>query len=162
TLNQGIREFDKMFSRMTETLSVFHDMQQKLGAALVESGALRKLHDAQETAENVGSSLRPTPEMQQMAGEIKKFSDAVRVIEEFADKSQAFISAMGTVGGREAFKLYDTFGFPIEMTTEMAGERGLEVDLQDFEERFKKHQELSHAGAEQRFKGGLADAGEQT
>ncbi|MDD2429110.1 MAG: alanine--tRNA ligase [Eubacteriales bacterium] len=162
TLKQGIREFDKMFSRMTETLSVFHDMQQKLGAALVESGALRKLHDAQETAENVGSSLRPTPEMQQMAGEIKKFSDAVRVIEEFADKSQAFISAMGTVGGREAFKLYDTFGFPIEMTTEMAGERGLEVDLLDFEERFKKHQELSHAGAEQRFKGGLADAGEQT
>jgi alanyl-tRNA synthetase len=69
---------------------------------------------------------------------------------------------MGTVGGREAFKLYDTFGFPIEMTTEMAGERGLEVDLLDFEERFKKHQELSHAGAEQRFKGGLADAGEQT
>ncbi len=48
------------------------------------------------------------------------------------------------------------------MTTEMAGERGLEVDLLDFEERFKKHQELSHAGAEQRFKGGLADAGEQT
>ena len=64
--------------------------------------------------------------------------------------------------GRSAFKLYDTYGFPIEMTMELAAEKGLTVDANDFAERFRQHQETSHAGAEQRFKGGLADHSEQT
>ncbi len=69
----------------------------------------------------------------------------------------------GTViDGVSAFHLYDTFGFPIEFTLELAQENGLEVDTQGFEEAFKKHQEVSGAGAEQRFKGGLADTGEAT
>ena len=69
----------------------------------------------------------------------------------------------GTViNGVSAFHLYDTFGFPIEFTLELAQENGLEVDTQGFEEAFKKHQEVSGAGAEQRFKGGLADTGEAT
>ena len=69
----------------------------------------------------------------------------------------------GTViDGVSAFHLYDTFGFPIEFTLELAKENGLEVDTQGFEEAFKKHQEVSGAGAEQRFKGGLADTGEAT
>ena len=59
--------------------------------------------------------------------------------------------------GEMVFRLYDTFGFPVELTQELASERGLEVDLKDFDERFKKHQENSRAGAEQTFKGGLAD-----
>ena len=61
------------------------------------------------------------------------------------------------IDGVTAFHLYDTFGFPIEITKEMAAERGLTVDEPAFEEAFKKHQATSHAGAEQRFKGGLAD-----
>ena len=69
----------------------------------------------------------------------------------------------GTViDGVSAFHLYDTFGFPIEFTLELAHENGLEVDTQGFDEAFKKHQEVSGAGAEQRFKGGLADTGEAT
>ncbi len=69
----------------------------------------------------------------------------------------------GTViDGVSAFHLYDTFGFPIEFTLELAQENGLEVDTQGFEEAFKRHQEVSGAGAEQRFKGGLADTGEAT
>ena len=69
----------------------------------------------------------------------------------------------GTViDGVSAFHLYDTFGFPIEFTLELAQENGLEVDTQGFEEAFKKHQKVSGAGAEQRFKGGLADTGEAT
>ena len=67
-----------------------------------------------------------------------------------------------TIDGVSAFKLYDTYGFPIEITMEMAKEKGLTVDEAGFNDRFKKHQELSQAGAEQRFKGGLADNTEET
>lgn len=66
------------------------------------------------------------------------------------------------ISGRKAFHLYDTFGFPIEMTVELAREKNLGVDLQGFDEAFKKHQETSKAGSEQKFKGGLADNSEQT
>jgi len=66
------------------------------------------------------------------------------------------------IGGRIAFKLYDTYGFPIELTKELASEHGFTVDEKGFEEAFKKHQELSRAGAEQQFKGGLADHSELT
>ncbi len=67
-----------------------------------------------------------------------------------------------TIPGKSAFRLYDTYGFPLEMTVEMARERGFKVDVEGFEARFKEHRDLSHAGAEQRFKGGLADTGEAT
>jgi len=62
--------------------------------------------------------------------------------------------------GRLAFKLYDTYGFPIELTEELAAEHELRVDRLGFEEAFKKHQELSRVGSEQIFKGGLADNSE--
>ena len=65
------------------------------------------------------------------------------------------------IPGKSAFRLYDTFGFPVEFTVELARERGFSVDMEGYEAAFKKHQEKSHAGAEQRFKGGLADTGEQ-
>ena len=55
-----------------------------------------------------------------------------------------------------AFKLYDTYGFPIELTVELAHEKNIEVDTNGFKEKFKAHQELSRAGATQKFKGGLA------
>ncbi|MBI5754851.1 alanine--tRNA ligase [Candidatus Peregrinibacteria bacterium] len=66
------------------------------------------------------------------------------------------------ISGRIAFKLYDTFGFPLEITRELAGENAMTVDEKGFEEAFKKHQELSRAGAEQKFAGGLQDHGEKT
>ena len=67
-----------------------------------------------------------------------------------------------TIPGKSAFRLYDTYGFPLEMTVEMAKERGFKVDIDGFNARFEEHKNLSHAGAEQRFKGGLADTGELT
>jgi alanyl-tRNA synthetase len=63
--------------------------------------------------------------------------------------------------GRVAFRLYDTFGFPIELTEELAAEQGLGVDVAGFQEAFAKHQELSKAGSERAFSGGLADHSEQ-
>ena len=64
------------------------------------------------------------------------------------------------MSGRLAFKLYDTYGFPIELTEELAAEGGLKVNREEFDEAYKKHQELSRAGSEQVFKGGLADHSE--
>ena len=55
------------------------------------------------------------------------------------------------------FKLYDTYGFPPEVTSDLAHEQGLEIDMGEFEKLFKEHQEKSRMGSEQKFKGGLAD-----
>lgn len=65
------------------------------------------------------------------------------------------------IPGRIAFKLYDTYGFPIEITEELAGEYELSVDREGFESAFKKHQQVSR-GSESSFKGGLADHSEMT
>ena len=59
-----------------------------------------------------------------------------------------------------AFKLYDTYGFPIELTEELAKEKNITVDTEGFKQKFKEHQEKSRAGSEQKFKGGLAGNGE--
>jgi alanyl-tRNA synthetase len=66
------------------------------------------------------------------------------------------------MSGRLAFKLYDTYGFPIELTEELARESGLSVNRAEFDEAFRKHQELSRAGGDQVFKGGLVDHSETT
>ncbi|HPJ03633.1 MAG TPA: alanine--tRNA ligase [Candidatus Limiplasma sp.] len=81
--------------------------------------------------------------------------------------TREFEKIIGRLNGKQldgisAFHLYDTYGFPIEMTAELAKERGLTVDMAGYEQSFKEHQEKSHAGAEQTFKGGLADHSEQT
>ena len=66
------------------------------------------------------------------------------------------------IDGAAAFRLYDTYGFPVEITKELAAERGLKVDLEGFAARFAEHQQKSHDASGQRFKGGLADSGEAT
>jgi len=76
-----------------------------------------------------------------------------KVIEKLADK---------TLSGTDAFHLYDTYGFPIEMTLELAKEKGVKVDVKGFDTAFKSHQELSRMGAEEKFKGGLQDNSEAT
>jgi alanyl-tRNA synthetase len=64
------------------------------------------------------------------------------------------------MSGRLAFKLYDTYGFPIELTEELAFEHGMKVNREEFDEASKKHQELSRSQSGQAFKGGLGDQGE--
>lgn len=79
---------------------------------------------------------------------LREFDKIVRIIE--GKRIEADI----------AFKLYDTFGFPIELTKELADEKGLIVDINGFNKKFQEHQEKSRTGAEQKFKGGLSSTGE--
>ena len=65
-----------------------------------------------------------------------------------------------TVPGKVVFRLYDTYGFPPEVTEELATENGMKIDKEGFDKLFKEHQEKSRAGSEQKFKGGLASTGE--
>ena len=65
-----------------------------------------------------------------------------------------------TINKDIAFRLYDTFGFPIELTEELAGELGLKVDTEGFKQKFAEHQEKSRQGSTGKFKGGLASTGE--
>ena len=64
--------------------------------------------------------------------------------------------------GAIVFRLYDTFGFPPEVTNELAKENNLKIDLEGFDKLFKEHQEKSREGAKQKFKGGLADQSEES
>lgn len=66
------------------------------------------------------------------------------------------------IDGQVVFKLYDTYGFPPEVTSDLAHEQGLEIDMDGFEKLFKEHQEKSRMGSDQKFKGGLADQSPET
>jgi len=91
----------------------------------------------------------------QLNQEEEKFSKTLeKGLKEFEKISQSDIS------GHDAFILFTSYGFPLEMTKELATEKGIKVDETGFNEEFKKHQELSRVGAEQKFKGGLADSSE--
>ncbi len=67
-----------------------------------------------------------------------------------------------TIDGQTIFKLYETYGFPPEITADLAREQGFEIDNTEFEKLFKEHQEKSRMGSEQKFKGGLAEQNEKT
>ena len=99
--------------------------------------------------------------LNELSSEEEKFSKTVEQgLKEF-EKVSSFIKT-NVIPGKTAFRLYDTFGFPLEMTVELALEREMTVDEEGYHEAFKLHQEKSKAGSEQRFKGGLADSAEAT
>jgi len=110
------------------------------------------------------------PELKQNAGEIRETLE--REEEQFgktlAQGLREFEKLLPNLlrnpnkemSGRLAFRLYDTYGFPIEMTRDLAEEAGMTVDMAGFETAYGKHQELSRKGAEQKFSGGLADHSE--
>jgi alanyl-tRNA synthetase len=100
--------------------------------------------------------------LEQLEKESKLFS---KTIDSGLRKAQQYFSLLKEgeiLSGETAFKLYDTFGFPIEFTMDLANEQGIEVDTVNFEQRFIEHQNKSRQGAEGKFKGGLADISIQT
>jgi alanyl-tRNA synthetase len=103
---------------------------------------------------------------EQLVREEKKFEKTLEQgIREFRNIIETRIGGTTMdkrLAAHSVFTLYTSFGFPIELIIEMAKEKGLDVDLEIFKQDIKKHQELSRAGAEQKFAGGLADHSEQT
>ena len=93
-----------------------------------------------------------------LAQGMKEFEKCVSGLErknEFMKKSNPAYVEERVIGGKQAFRLYDTYGFPLELTEEMAAERGLTVDKEGFELAFKEHQEKSRVLPTGQFKGGL-------
>ena len=100
--------------------------------------------------------------LEQFKLEETRFARTLRQGEKEFAKVVSRLGDKTVIDGLDAFHLYDTYGYPIEMTRELAAEKGLTVDEQGFADHFAAHQKLSHVGAEQRFKGGLADNSAQT
>ncbi|MEK6909006.1 MAG: alanine--tRNA ligase [Nanoarchaeota archaeon] len=90
--------------------------------------------------------------------ELKFRSTVEKGIRQFEKLAQS----QNSISGKEAFLLFQSFGFPIEMTIEMGKERNIDVDKKGFEEEYKKHQELSRTISAGTFKSGLADHSEKT
>ena len=100
--------------------------------------------------------------LEQFKLEETRFARTLRQGEREFEKAISRMGESKVIDGMVAFNLYATYGFPIEMTRELAREHGLTVDEAGFEKHFAEHQKSSHAGAEQRFKGGLADSSAQS
>ena len=93
----------------------------------------------------------------------KEFEKVIKGIEkhkEFAKQTGEVVE--NKISGKAVFRLYDTFGFPFELTKELAEQRGYTVDKNEFDEKFKEHQEKSRVASAGVFKGGLADQSKQS
>ncbi|GFZ30838.1 alanine--tRNA ligase [Clostridium zeae] len=100
--------------------------------------------------------------LEQLEKEYLLFSKTLDSGLKMAERYFSKLEEGNSLSGDLAFKLYDTFGFPIEFTVELASERKINVDIPVFEEKFREHQEKSRKGAAEKFKGGLADNSERT
>lgn len=92
--------------------------------------------------------------------EFEKLINGIEKHKEFAAKNGQVVE--NKLSGKAVFRLYDTFGFPFELTKELAEERGYSVDKAEFDEKFKEHQEKSRVASVGVFKGGLADGSKQS
>ena len=155
TVRQGMHEFEKMMGQMDRLMKGLKDFEP----VIAPNGGFE---NAAQLARQIGSTLRPLPEFEPLIDVVKKVQVAYEAVKGLQGELEKIRTQVNRIDGEMAFRLYDTFGFPIEMTLEMAKERGLKVDVDEFNKRFEEHQKRSHAGADQRFKGGLADQTEET
>jgi alanyl-tRNA synthetase len=100
--------------------------------------------------------------LEELEKEYQLFSKTLDTGLKKAERYFSSLKSSDVLAGDLAFRLYDTYGFPIEFTLELANERGIHVDTNGFKKRFREHQEKSRQGAEGKFKGGLADNNVQT
>ena len=98
----------------------------------------------------------------QLEKEFALFSKTLGSGLKVAEKTLSKIKSDECLDGGAAFRLFDTFGFPLELTEELAKEKGISVDVEGFQKHLSEHQEKSRNSAQRLFKGGLADHSEQT
>jgi len=134
--------------RYADVLGIAHNTLAELVPVIAEM--------YKDVYDNIGS------QMSQISEEIYKEEVKFRKTLERGLKEFLRLSQTGTISAEDTFQLFSTYGFPLEMTEELAKEKNVSVDRAGFEVAFRKHQELSRAGAEQKFKGGLADTGEMS
>ncbi len=149
-LDQGyvLRRFIRRSIRHGKLLGIESEFLTELAKIVIE------LHkdDYSELERNKGKILN----------ELKKEDEKFRKTLEKGLRKFEKIVSNNKISGKDAFLLFQSFGFPLEMTLELAKEKGIFVDVEGFEKEFRKHQELSRRGAEKRFKGGLADHSVET
>ena len=98
----------------------------------------------------------------EIVNEEEKFAKTLIDGEKRFHKLTAHLQPNDTMPGEQAFHLFDTYGFPLEISQELAAEKGITIDEDGFHDFYKQHQEQSRAGAKKKFKGGLADASWET
>ena len=143
----ALRRLIRRAIRHARTISITDPFTLKIAKTVIEqfSGAYPELKTNQDFIIN------------QLATEEERFSDTLeKGLREFSK------IATKNISGRDAFILFSTYGFPLEITQELAQERGLSVDAASFAAEFAHHQELSRTASVGRFKGGLADHSEAT
>ncbi len=94
---------------------------------------------------------------QQIYDELQKEEEKFEKTLEHGLKEFERLAQQGNINGSNAFLLFQSYGFPLEMTEELAAEKGIKVEVKGFLAEYEKHKELSRIGAEKKFKGGLAD-----
>ncbi len=151
--NYVLRRLIRRAVRYAKMLSIAPGFAKSLAEVVVEHYA-HQYPELRQNREAIFSEL---------SAEEERFEKTLTAGQREFDKVAAALKTHGQkqLSGRTAFKLYDTYGFPLEITEELAAEQGLSVDRAGFDKAFKKHQELSKQG-DKSFKGGLADHGEAT
>lgn len=146
-----LRRLIRRAVREMHTLGIEQTRYVELTSAVVRSYTQNPEYTSQypELRENEDALLA------EITTEVEKFSKSL-------NKGLREVEKYDTLNGEIAFQLYQTYGFPFEMTEEIARERGQEVSKGSFEAEFVKHQELSREKSGQTFKGGLADHSENT
>ena len=129
-------------------IDIFSDWEQNIAKVIIDKYS--KYYSEIEANQNIALEV--------LKNEKIKFNRTLeKGLKEFEKVVQSGISK---IDATTAFKLYDTYGFPIELTVELANDVNISVDEEGFKEKFREHQEKSRAGSEGKFKGGLAGNGE--
>ena len=159
-LEKGEREIEKHIERVNEGLDWLAESSKVYALEMALNAVSQNVSDKDALAA-FNKSLRP--QIGKLRGQHKAAAAEmdVEVSEEIREHARRLQGSWKLRGDR-AFYYFESYGFPLEMTTEMMAEHGIDVDAEGFEKAMTQHQEKSRAGAEQKFAGGLADHSDET
>lgn len=152
-VDQGyvLRRLIRRAIRSGKQLNITHQLTSQIAVAVINEYGSAYPHVQKKSAEIVSV----------LQAEEEQFTKTLHEgLKQFTKMTESLEGKV--IDGVSAFHLYDTYGFPIELTKEMAAEKNLTVDEAGFAKAFASHQDISRAGAEQKFKGGLADHSAET